>query len=150
MKRSQRLKVIVDLNADKEKKALEELGQVQVKKQQSEIQLENLQQYQLEYLQTNKETSEKSISVIQLIEFRSFISKLDKAIEDQRQVVLDMGDEVILARKNWEIQHHKMKGMQKIRDSAIAEEVKIENKREQNEQDDRAARIGRNSGTVNV
>lgn len=150
MKRSQRLKVIVDLNAENEKKALEALGRAQGKKQESQIQLENLQQYQQEYLDKYKTTSETGMNIAQLIEFRSFVDKLEKAVEEQRVTVLDLEHEAMLARKHWEGQHQKTKSLTKVCDSAVADEMKIEEKREQNEQDDRAARLGRHNGTRNA
>ncbi|MCK5190358.1 MAG: flagellar FliJ family protein, partial [Methylococcales bacterium] len=82
MKKSQRLKVIVDLNADNEKKALQELGIVQTKKGELEKQLENLEQYRQEYKDQYQSISEAGVNIAKLLEFRSFISKLDKVIED--------------------------------------------------------------------
>lgn len=150
MKRSQRLKVIVGLNAKNEKKALEALGRAQVKTQESQAQLENLQLYQQEYLDKYKATNEAGMNITQLLEFRSFVDKLEKAAEDQRITVLDLEHEAMLARKYWEMQHQKTKSIEKVCDLAVADEMKIEEKREQSEQDDRAARIGRNNGTINA
>lgn len=140
----------MNLNAENEKKALEALGRAQGKKLDSQAQLDNLQHYHQEYMEKYKTTSGIGVNISQLIEFRSFVSKLDKAIEDQRQAVLDRDNEVIQARKIWEMLHQKTKSMQKICEAAITEETKSENKREQNEQDDRATRSGRNSGTGNA
>ncbi|MCK5830108.1 MAG: flagellar export protein FliJ [Methylococcales bacterium] len=150
MKRPQRLKVIVDLNAEKEKKMLETLGGVQRNKQESQAQLENLQQYQQEYLDKYKALSEAGMSIAQLLEFRSFVDKLEKAAEEQRIMILDLEHEAILARKQWEMQHQKTNSLEKVYDLAIADEKKKEEKREQNEQDDRAARLGRKNGTRNA
>jgi len=150
MKKSQRLKVIVDLNAESEKKALQELGRAQTKKRELETQLENLKQYRQEYSGQYQSISEAGVNISKLLEFRSFISKLDKVIKDQEQAISGLESELILLRKTWERQHQKTKSLQKVCDSAKAEEVKKENKREQNEQDERATRSGRNSGTRNA
>ncbi len=149
MKKSQRIKVIVDLNASNEKEALKALGQTQTKKQELQTQLENLQQYRQEYQDQYQSVGKAGVSVNQLLEFRSFISKLDQAIQDQHQALVDVENETMLARKAWERQHHKTKNLQKVCDSALAEEVKAENKGEQNDLDDRASRRsnGDNSGT---
>ena len=147
MKKSQRLKVIVDLNADNEKKALQELGIVQTKKGELEKQLENLEQYRQEYKEEYQSISEAGVNIAKLLEFRAFISKLDKVIEDQEKEISMVEDQLIFVRQSWERQHHKTRSLQKICDSAKAEEVKLEDKREQNEQDERATRSGRNGGT---
>ena len=147
MKKSQRLKIIVDLNAENEKKALQELGKTQTKKGELQAQLDNLKQYRQEYNDQYQSISKAGVNIAKLLEFRSFISKLDKVIEDQEQAILRLESELVFVRKTWERQHQKTKSIQKVCDSAKAEELKKENKREQNEQDDRATRSGRNSGT---
>jgi len=139
MKKSQRIKVIVDLNANNEKKALKELGCVQSKKQALLDQLESLHKYRQEYQEQYSSVGKGGVNISQLLEFRSFISKLDQAIEDQKQAIVDMENETMLAKKAWEKQHNKTKSLQKVCDSALAEEVKSENKSEQSEQDDRAS-----------
>ncbi|MCF6202305.1 MAG: flagellar export protein FliJ [Methylococcaceae bacterium] len=150
MKKSQRLKVIVNLYAENEKKALEALGQVQKEKQNALTQLENLLQYQQEYINNHNKNSEKRINIQKLIEFRAFISKLDKAIDEQKSEISQMEKKILLARKNWEMHHHKTNGIEKVCDGAAKEEMKIEEKREQNEQDDRATRLGGKNGTGNA
>ncbi len=150
MKKSQRLGIIVELNAKNEKQALEEMGKVQNKKQQSQLQLESLENYQQEYKVKHQSINEAGVNISQLLEFRSFIDKLGKAIEEQQQTVLQINNELKEARENWEKLHQKTKSLQKVSDSALAEEVKLEEKREQNEQDDRATRMGRNNGTRNA
>ncbi len=150
MKKSQRLKVIVNLYAENEKKALEALGQVQKEKQNALTQLENLLQYQQEYINNHNKNSEKRINIQKLIEFRAFISKLDKAIDEQKSEISQMEKKILLARKNWEMHHHKTNGIEKVCDGAAQEEMKIEEKREQNEQDDRATRLGGKNGTGNA
>jgi flagellar FliJ protein len=149
-KKSQRMQVIVDLNADNEKKALEALGKSLSKKQELQTQLDHLQQYQQEYKDKYQSISKLGVNIAQLLEFRSFISKLQQAIEEQKQAILKQENNVTLARKNWEKQHQKTSSLQKVCDSALAEEVKLENKREQNEQDERATRSGRGNGTRNA
>lgn len=149
-KKSQRMQVIVDLNADNEKKALEALGKSLSKKQELQTQLDHLQQYQQEYKDKYQSISKLGVNIAQLLEFRSFISKLDQAIEEQKQAILKQENNVTLVRKNWEKQHQKTSSLQKVCDSALAEEVKLENKREQNEQDERATRSGRGNGTRNA
>lgn len=150
MKKSDRLQVIVDLNASNEKKALEALGKAQREQQASKVQLENLQSYHQEYKNQYQSISEAGINIAQLLEFRSFVSKLDKAIDEQEQVVMQSEKEVVYAREHWEKQHQKTKSLEKVCQSALVQEFKQEEKREQNEQDDRASRLGGEGGTRNA
>lgn len=146
MKKSQRLRVVVDLQARHERDALEALGISQQKLQEQQNQLDSLQSYRLDYLAKFAVRQQSGINVSQLMEFRAFADKLDKAIESQRQTVAIHERDVQRARKVWEEAHQRTKSLQKVSDLALAEEMKIEQKREQAEQDDRAARTGRKDG----
>ena len=147
MKKSQRLKVIIDLHIREEQEALEVLGVSQQKLQAQQAQLDSLQNYRVEYLDKFAARQQTGINVSQLLEFRAFADKLDKAIESQRQSVLAHERELQWARRHWEEAHQRTKSMQKVSELALADELKIEQKREQAEQDDRAARSGRRDGT---
>lgn len=145
MKKSQRIKTIVDIKATQEKNALEVLGAVQKKLLSMQAQVEGLRNYRKEYQDRFDQLGMKGVNVAQLLEFRSFIDKLDKAIIGQEQVLSSIEAELMAKRKIWEELHHKTQSLQKVCDSALVIEMKQEAKREQLEQDERASRIGRNN-----
>lgn len=145
MKKSQRIKTIVDIKATQEKNALEVLGAVQRKLLSMQAQVEGLRNYRKEYQVRFDQLGIKGVNVAQLLEFRSFIDKLDKAIIGQEQVLSSIEAELMAKRKIWEELHHKTQSLQKVCDSALAIEMKQEAKREQLEQDERASRTGRNN-----
>lgn len=145
MKKSQRIKTIVDIKATQEKNALEALGAVQGKLQSMQEQVEGLRNYRQEYQHRFEQLGIKGVNVAQLLEFRSFIDKLDKAILGQEQVLISIEAELKAKRKVWEELHYKTQSLQKVCDSAVMVEMKQEAKREQQEQDERASRIGRNN-----
>jgi flagellar FliJ protein len=147
MKKSQRLKVIIDLHARQERDALEAMGVAQQKLQEQSSQLDNLENYRLDYQVKFALRQQAGINISQLMEFRAFADKLDQAIESQKQTVSNHQREVQRARKRWEDAHQRTKSLQKVSDLALVDEMKVEQKREQAEQDDRAARSGRNDGT---
>jgi len=147
VKKSQRIKTIVEIKATQEKSALEVLGAVQRKLQGMQAQVEGLRSYRKEYQDRFDQLGSRGVNVAQLLEFRSFIDKLDKAIIGQEQVLSSIEAEVIAKRKIWEELHHKTQSLQKVCDSALVIEMKQEAKREQQEQDERASRIGRNNSS---
>jgi flagellar FliJ protein len=147
VKKSQRIKTIVDIKANQEKSALEVLGAVQRKHQGMQAQVEGLRNYRREYQDRFDQLGVKGVNVAQLLEFRSFIDKLDKAIIGQEQMLDSIEAEVKAKRKIWEELHHKTQSLQKVCDSALKVEMKQEAKREQQEQDERASRIGRNNSS---
>jgi flagellar protein FliJ len=147
VKKSQRIKTIVDIKATQEKNALEVLGAVQRKLLSMQAQVEGLRNYRKEYQDRFDQLGIKGVNVAQLLEFRSFIDKLDKAIMGQEHLLSSIEVELMVKRKIWEELHHKTQSLQKVCDSALVVEMKREAKREQLEQDERASRIGRNNSS---
>lgn len=150
MKRSQRLKTIIDLHARQEKEALQILGRSQQQLQEQQAQLEHLKTYQQEYLTKLAARQQLGMNVSQLLEYRAFADKLDKAIEGQRKAVAVQEREYQRDLTKWEDCHQRTKSLEKLGQLAIAEEIKLEHKREQNEQDARASRSTRKDGIKNA
>ena len=73
MKKSQRIKTIVEIKATQEKSALEALGASQRKLQATQTQVESLRKYRQEYQDRNTQLGRLGTSVVQLQEFRSFM-----------------------------------------------------------------------------
>jgi len=140
VKRSQRLQVIVDLKINQEKKYLEALGKQQTIKLQKETQLNSLKNYHQDYRDKNEHLIKSGISVMRLMEFRAFMEKMDKAIEGEEIALKALDNDLERLRKNWEEAHMYTQGMQKIQGTARLSEQKQEEKKEQLEMDDRAAR----------
>ncbi len=147
MKKSQRIKTIVNIKATQEKTALEALGAVQKIFLDMQGQVDSLKTYRKEYQSRFERLGAKGANVLQLLEFRSFIDKLDKAIQGQEQELSSIETQLKAKRKLWEALHHKTHNLEKFFDSALAIEVQQADKREQLEQDERASRIGRNKSS---
>jgi flagellar FliJ protein len=145
MKKSQRIKTIIELKAAQEKKALEALGAAQRKLSAMQVQVEGLRKYRQEYQDKFDQRGAQGVNVEQLLEFRSFIDKLNKAISGQEHVLRLCETDLITKRKIWEELHQRTHSLQKVCNSALAAEARQEAKIEQGELDERAARTGRNS-----
>lgn len=151
-KRSQRIKTIVDIKATQEKDTLEALGASQRKLSAMQAQVDSLRKYQQEYRDSFNRLGHAGTRVAQLLEFRSFMDKLDKAIAGQEHFLDACAIDLMAKRKTWEGMHHRTQSLQKVYNSALTAEIKQESKLEQLEQDERASRSGRNSsgGTGNA
>jgi flagellar FliJ protein len=148
MKRSKRLQVIVDIKATQEQKSLEVLGQAQRQQTQMKGQVEGLSSYRSDYVDKCNAFAKGGVKVSRLIEFRSFIDKLDIAITGQEKILKNMEQDVLLKRKTWEMMYQNTQIIQKVRESALKVEQNHENKREQHEQDEHSSRLGRKKYTV--
>jgi len=145
MKKSQRIKTLVEIKATQEKNTLEALGASQRKLLATQAQLESLRKYRQEYQDRFNQLGHAGTSVGQLLEFRSFMDKLDKAIAGQEQALSECETDLMTKRKIWEGLHQRTQSLQKVCNSVLAAEIKQEGKREQLEQDERVSRSARNS-----
>ena len=145
IKKSQRIKTIVEIKATQEKNALEALGASQRKLLATQAQVESLRQYRQEYQDKFNQLGCAGISVVQLLEFRSFMDKLDKAIAGQEHSLSECEADLMTKRKIWEGLHHRTQSLQKVCNSALAAEIKQDGKLEQMEQDEHASRSGTRS-----
>ena len=147
MKRSQRMQVVVDIKAKQEKQALDIWGHSQ--RQQTELmqQINGLTLYRRDYVDKCNAFARNGVKVSRLVEFRSFIDKLDVAIAGQEKVLRRMEQDVLANRQLWERMHQRTRVIKKVHDTALKTEKKIEEKREQLEHDERASRFGRNKPT---
>jgi flagellar FliJ protein len=141
MKRSQRIKAIVEIKAAQEKNALEALGASRKKMQELEAQLESLKAYRREYQERFDRLGRDGASIAQLMEFRSFMDKLDKAIRGQELSLRGSQAEFQTKKKSWENRHNQTTSLQKVCDAALDTEKKREDKLEQGEQDEWALRF---------
>lgn len=148
MKRSKRLQVIVDIKATQEQKSLEVLGHAQRQQTQMKGQVDGLSSYRSDYVDKCNAFAKGGVKVSRLIEFRSFIDKLDIAITGQEKMLKNMEQDVLLKRKTWETMYQNTQIIQKVRESALKVEQHHENKREQHEQDEYSSRLGRKKYTV--
>lgn len=141
MKRSQRIQAIVEIKAAQEKNALEALGASQKKMQDIEAQLESLKIYRGEYQERFNRLARDGASVAQLMEFRSFMDKLDKAISGQELSLQGSRAEFQAKKQNWENRHNQTTSLQKVCEAAVVIEKKRDDKIEQGEQDEWASRF---------
>jgi flagellar protein FliJ len=140
MKKSVRLNVIVDLHARQEQDALLTMGRCQQQVFEQQTQLEQLQAYRITYIHHLSQRQQAGMSLPELLEFRAFSDKLDQAIASQHLLVQSHEEALQRARQAWEERHQRTKSLQKVSNQAVAEELKVQNKREQMEQDACAGR----------
>ncbi len=138
-KRSQRLQIIVDLKARKEKQYLEQLGIEQVKQNQKKVQLDNFKAYQLDYAKRHAHIMRAGVSVMELLEFRVFMDKMTKAIIGEEVVLQNIELSINQLRKEWEMSHIHTKKIKQIQESSVVIERKAADKKEQLEMDERSA-----------
>jgi flagellar FliJ protein len=142
-KKTERLTIVRDLYIRQEKDALMVIGNIRKKLQDLQNQLLSLKNYRLEYESNILERQKSGINIGQFLEFRRFAEKLDKAIDSQQQQVFNYEQDVQRASKKWEECHQRTKSITKLLELKQKQNLKVQDKLEQLEQDARSSRLSR-------
>jgi flagellar FliJ protein len=108
--------------------------------EETEKQLSLLLKYRDDYQQRFQEGGAKGLSTAQYMNFLSFISKLDSAVDGQKQVVRDAEYKIILARNKWQECEKKRLSYNTLNNRSQASLQKKEAKLDQKNTDEHAAR----------
>ena len=148
MKRSTRLKTILELTESQEKEAVQRLGQSRQKVETAQQNLNNLESFLGNYTQQFNEAGNKGLSMRQLTEYRSFLGKINAAIDEQEKTIQKAQTELLNRQTEWETANRKALGLQKVFEKAKQEDARMEEKAQQSEQDERASRRSVSSGKL--
>ncbi|RKZ61879.1 MAG: flagellar export protein FliJ [Gammaproteobacteria bacterium] len=137
MNRSDRLQPISKIRKQQERNAGrlhgESIRQTELQKKQ----LNELIDYRDQYSETFKLAGESGLSAIQLLEYRLFISRLDDAIIQQKQHVVNGETRCDASQKEWMQKRNSRKMIDKVVENRQQAEHDEREKREQKEMEDR-------------
>ena len=140
MLRSQRLAVVLSLEARKEQEALERMGEARKLVDQQRERVENLNRYQQEYRQQIRNSQQGVVQVARLQAWQAFIAQLDQVIR-QQQVQLDQAEKVFeVRRQEWRQAWERRRGMEKYIDTCRQQERAERDLRDQKLSDEAAGR----------
>ena len=140
MLRSQRLAVVLSLEARKEQEALERMGEARKLVDQQRERVENLNRYQQEYRQQIRNSQQGEVQVARLQAWQAFIAQLDQVIR-QQQVQLDQAEKVFeVRRQEWRQAWERRRGMEKYIDTCRQQERAEQDLRDQKLSDEAAGR----------
>lgn len=140
MKKSKRMQPLLRVAESKEQTAATELGQAQNNLQMQIDRLRELENYQNEYLSRFQQTGQAGISMSTLQSYRSFLSKLEAAVEQQKQAVKTAKELVDRRKKQWFASRDQVKIYNNVITRYVDDEIKQEEKLEQKESDERSQR----------
>ncbi|WP_455209592.1 flagellar export protein FliJ [Kaarinaea lacus] len=140
MKKSRRMQPLRRVAESKEQQAATELGRAQQQLQNQIDRLNELLNYKTEYLTQFQQTGQNGMPVDRLQSFRSFLEKLDIAVEQQKQAVKIAGELVDKRKYQWFSSRDKVKIFDNVISKIVEQEHKQEDKQEQKDSDDRAQR----------
>ena len=138
--KSRRLKPVANATETKLNQAVRALGSVQSELHLQLARLQELKSYQSEYQQRFKDHSGGGTNLTQIMNYRTFMLNLDRAIAQQNQMVAATEKKLHQQRKVWQQLQSKLKALETVVQKYELAEQKDQDRKEQKEVDDRARR----------
>lgn len=142
VKRTKRMQFLAEVAKNTENKAARKMA---VKHQQLAQQRERLQElisYRQEYTTKFQQHGSSGLDVRRLNEYRTFLEKLNLAIEQQHQRINQITGECHVTQEQWMTTRIHSKAVDKVVDRFQRQDQKEEDSREQNDLDERAQQLG--------
>ncbi|MFQ5488725.1 MAG: flagellar export protein FliJ [Gammaproteobacteria bacterium] len=137
-KKSQRIQTVVRLARHEEEEAALALSQARQVLEEQLQRLQELESYRHEYAQRINRLGGAGVHIAQLNEYRSFIARLDEAIQQQRQRTVQCQAELEQRSDGWQAARLRHRSVDKYRQRCVSEEQRLALKKEQKESDERA------------
>ncbi len=138
MKRSKRLDPVARVEKHRERDAAQRLGKHQSELNGMQARLEELMNYRADYQKRYGEFLGRGTGGAAIQEYRSFLAKLDRAIEHQQQLISGGQQNVSSSRAQWMKKRTRLKAIDKLVDKIKTDEIRQDARREQQESDERA------------
>ncbi len=146
MKRSKRLMPVLELAESREKQIAQILGESRRKLEAAQRNLGSLMSFRDSYSAQFQRSGNAGLASRQLIEYRIFLAKINTAIADQEKAVQAAQTELRNRQAEWEAARRHSLGIKKVLEQTLVEESRLEEKKQQAEQDERGGR--RSNGGV--
>lgn len=125
------LQNLLELMQSRSDEATQKLGQLIAAEQSQRSRLEMLEQYREEYAQRLRDAISQGITQLSLLNYQSFLGRIDDAISQQRQVVENSERSTKTGQEHWHDQNKRLKAINTL---SVRHDVKVrefENKQEQ-------------------
>ncbi len=141
MKRSRRLEPVVKVAESSEQRAAQALGDSQLALTQAEQRQAELENYRQEYTQRFHAAGALGMTAVQMMDYRTFLANLDRAIAEQTMLVEHASSLVEQQREAWFSQRGKVKMLDNVVARYRADEQRDANRKEQGDQDERSQQM---------
>ena len=137
MQRSKKLQPVANLAKLNERSAAKQHGSVLRELKKQENQLDELINYRNQYLTAFKTASESGLSAIQMQDYRIFLQRLEDAIQQQQQNVINGRENTQSSQTKWTDTRNQSEMINKVVENRQQVENQQVKKREQRELEDR-------------
>ena len=140
MKRTQRLAPVQEVFSSTEKDRARDLGTARQRVEAAQRKLAELRQYRDDYAANFESQARSGRGVAALRDFQAFLARLDLAMRQQEQAVLQVREEEQAHRQRWQSAARRSRALDTVVDRWQLEERREEDRREQRQTDERAQR----------
>ncbi|WP_027329198.1 flagellar export protein FliJ [Marinimicrobium agarilyticum] len=137
-RRSQRMKVVLQLAEREEQAAAARLGEQQQLLEREQAQLSQLQDYRQQYLD-DYARPRSGVTAEALMSYSGFLQRLGEAVTGQQQKLAMVNQAREQSRREWEERYHRRRSLEDMIARLQREEEAAFEQRQQREQDDLAA-----------
>ena len=134
------LQPLLELMQTRTDEATRTLGKLIAAEQSQRSRLQMLEQYREEYAQRLRENIAQGITRLVMLNYQDFLARIDEAIEQQRQAVLNSEQSTRAGQEHWKQQNKQLKAIDTLSQRHDARERYRENKQEQKLQDEFSTR----------
>lgn len=134
VKRSKRMAVVVDISQRELNELAEHLGKQQSQLEQEHQKLQQLNEYNNEYVESLKAVRHTHVQAIQ--RQRSFIERMNLACKQQQGMIDQLQSHCDTTLERWNLQSQKTKKLEELVERYQHEEQQQQDKAEQNQIDD--------------
>lgn len=131
VKRSQRLKIVLQMAQRHESEVLQRMQGVKTQLQAELKRLEEFESYREQYQQQLSEAASSRISTSQYVNYQRFIAQLGQVIEQQGQKITMLKQHLEKATSVWRLAHEKTRGMSEHIQSCHQSELREADAQEQ-------------------
>ncbi len=134
------LQPLLDLMHDRADEATRQLGQLVATEQNARGRLELLSQYRAEYAQRFRDAQTQGLTLQAWQNYQDFLAKIDEAIQQQQEVVNASARNTEAGQQHWKEQNTRLKAIDTLAHRHATAVQKKENRQEQKQLDEFAAR----------
>ena len=143
MTRSKRMQPVQRVARNREQAAVQKLGQSQQYLDVQKAKLEELRAYRDQYARDFEATSGSGLDAARLQDYRVFLNRLGEAIRQQEALIAQCQNQHEQTRRQWVETRGHSQAIDKVVDRYRRQEDRDLNRKEQQEQDERAQRSGK-------
>ena len=132
----QQMNVVLRLETDKEKNTLHAFNVAQDYYQQQKAKLTSLQQYRLDYFRQLQQEGGNGVGARHYQQRLSFVAKLDKACEQQNQIIAQASVVADQRKRQWLAQQRKRQAVEKLIGKKQHTLQQLDNRQEQQAMDE--------------